>query len=389
MRIRQRNANRIATAARGALPRPGRSRALAEMVAICWVIFSAELHAGEFDPLCDLGGTGLANMTDRYDSYEPLLLDHPAVSVPVPISLLAGEQSADHRGEPDSNLLPPLPEIDQRFEQADPNFVELDDWASHPREEPVEYYTQPIERRTWSTVGGGMSLGQSVRNDIAMGFFSLQGDFLDFWKPRNVLFVGSGLGIGIGLRQSADQRTRYYVNQHPRRWGSLTKPLGYLGNTEIQVAAIAVLYGYAFQTENVELLEFTQLLVRTYSLTGLSTLLIKAIANTDRPSTEWVGGHFGFPSAHTSTSFAIAATVEEYYGLGAGIPAYLLAGMIGWSRIDDRHHDLSDVVFGAILGYAIAKSVSGRHLRGDSRIQFFPWTDPQQGSYGMMFQVDY
>lgn len=252
-----------------------------------------------------------------------------------------------------------------------------------------DYYGVTVQQGTWSTFGHGMSLGEFARNDLKRTFFTLDDDFLAFWKPRNVLFVGAGLGLGIGLRQSVDEDTRGYVSRHPRRWGSFSESLGIMGNTEYQFAAIAALYGFSFKTENAELMEFTQLLMRTYTLTGVSTVAIKAIANTDRPSDRWMNGQFGFPSAHSSTSFAIAATIEEYYGPRAGIPAYLLAGLIGWSRIDEQNHDVSDVVFGAVLGYAIAKSIAGNHLRGDSRIQIFPWTDPTRGTYGAMFEVDF
>ena len=85
----------------------------------------------------------------------------------------------------------------------------------------------------------------------------------------------------------------------------------------------------------------------------------------------------------------MAATIEEYYGPEYGLPAYLLAGTISWSRIDDRDHDVSDVVFGAVLGYVIGKSVAGRELRGDSRIQFFPWTSPVDGASGLALEYTY
>jgi membrane-associated phospholipid phosphatase len=277
-----------------------------------------------------------------------------------------------------------LSEIEDRFSSVPQEFIQVEDLES----ESPGISDFPI-RQEWSTFGRGMSLSEFAWNDAKTAFFTLDDDFLAFWKPRNVLFVGAGLGLSIGLRQSVDENTRAYVNQHPKRWSSITESLGCLGNTEYQIAALLALYDYSFQTENEELMKFTQLLIRTYTLTGLSTIAIKLIADTKRPSIQWMDGNYGFPSAHSSTSFAIAATIDEYYGPKVGIPAYILAGLIGWSRIDEQDHDVSDVVFGAFLGYAIAKSIAGRELRGDSRIQFFPWTDPNRGTYGAMFEVDY
>ena len=247
-------------------------------------------------------------------------------------------------------------------------------------------YSQHLD---WSEFSEYDSLGGSLRNDLGVAFRNLDDDFVALWEPRNILFLGTGLGISLAMRNQIDGDTRAYVARHPKRWGKGTEILGYLGNTEIQIAGIMLLYSYSYWDEDDELMAFTRLLIRTYSMTGLATVGLKAITNTDRPSGQWTGGQFGFPSAHVSTSFAIAATIEEYYGPQYGIPAYILAGLIGWSRIDEQDHDVSDVVFGAFLGYAIAKSISGRELRNDSRIQFFPWVNPNDGSLGGMMELTY
>ena len=81
----------------------------------------------------------------------------------------------------------------------------------------------------------------------------------------------------------------------------------------------------------------------------------------------------GFPSYHTSSSFTFAAVLNEYYGPTVGLPAYGLAGLIGWSRIDERDHDLSDVIFGATLGYVIGKSVARRRYNRDCGIRLLPY----------------
>ena len=110
------------------------------------------------------------------------------------------------------------------------------------------------------------------------------------------------------------------------------------------------------------------------------------MVNTDRPSDRWIGGQFGFPSHHASSGFSIAAVLDEYYGRRVGIPAYAVAGLISWSRIDERDHDLSDVVFGAALGYVIGKAVAGKHLRCDARVRLVPYLNPSDGSTGIMFE---
>jgi hypothetical protein len=79
--------------------------------------------------------------------------------------------------------------------------------------------------------------------------------------------------------------------------------------------------------------------------------------------------------------------LDEYYGFEAGLPAYTLAGLISWSRIDERDHDLSDVVFGAAMGWVIGKSVAGTHLRGNGRVRVSPWMHPGEGAAGVMFDA--
>ncbi|MFN0054985.1 MAG: hypothetical protein ACKV0T_22670, partial [Planctomycetales bacterium] len=77
--------------------------------------------------------------------------------------------------------------------------------------------------------------------------------------------------------------------------------------------------------------------------------------------------------------------LDDYYGWPIGVPAYVLAGLVGWSRIDQREHDLSDVVFGSLLGFVIGKSVAGRHLEEYSGFRCAPYYDSATNSVGAMF----
>jgi membrane-associated phospholipid phosphatase len=76
-----------------------------------------------------------------------------------------------------------------------------------------------------------------------------------------------------------------------------------------------------------------------------------------------------FPSGHASNSFALAAVAERHYGWKAGVPAYLVAGLVGASRIEQDKHYLSDVVAGAALGYIVGRTVVRVNSRpiGDAR----------------------
>ena len=68
--------------------------------------------------------------------------------------------------------------------------------------------------------------------------------------------------------------------------------------------------------------------------------------NKERPN----GGDFSFPSGHTSAAFTGAAFIDYKYGLKYGLPAYIFAAFVGWSRVYAKKHDYIDVLGGIIVG---------------------------------------
>jgi len=84
-----------------------------------------------------------------------------------------------------------------------------------------------------------------------------------------------------------------------------------------------------------------------FLINQVATLSLKVVIEKDRPNME---NRDAFPSGHTSTTFQSASFIQKRYGWKYGIPAYLLAGITGYSRIDSDHHDFTDVLAGAIIG---------------------------------------
>lgn len=62
-----------------------------------------------------------------------------------------------------------------------------------------------------------------------------------------------------------------------------------------------------------------------------------------------------FPSGHTASAFMGATFIINHFGLKAGVPAFAVATLVGYSRIHCRAHWKVDVVCGAILGIAVAQ----------------------------------
>ncbi len=81
------------------------------------------------------------------------------------------------------------------------------------------------------------------------------------------------------------------------------------------------------------------------------TIGLKYAIDKKRP---YNNGDLAFPSGHTSTTFQSAAFIQKRYGWKYGIPAYLLAGFTGYSRINAQKHDGWDVLSGAVVGIGSA-----------------------------------
>jgi hypothetical protein len=206
----------------------------------------------------------------------------------------------------------------------------------------------------------------------------------------NAIVLGVALGGSLALRGDADQDVRNWTAEHPDRWGEGSKLIGDIGVAQYQVPVILAAYAFTvWQQDDYEHQMMTSL-ISSYTIFGLSTLAIKGIADTSRPSDTWNGGKYGFPSWHDGSMFCMSAVIDEYEGHWIGVPLYILSGLVGWSRIDTRDHDLSDVVFGGVLGYVIGKSVAGRALYGDSRaVHIVPYVHPSEGTAGVMFDATF
>lgn len=86
--------------------------------------------------------------------------------------------------------------------------------------------------------------------------------------------------------------------------------------------------------------------IKAFAVTEITTHSLKRIIDKERPN----GGRYSFPSGHTSVAFTGAAFLQKRYGWEVGIPAYALAGFVGWSRVYTQWHDWWDVLAGAAIG---------------------------------------
>ncbi len=85
---------------------------------------------------------------------------------------------------------------------------------------------------------------------------------------------------------------------------------------------------------------------------GLNLALTFALKHSIDKSRPQSSDGLAFPSGHTSVAFQSASFVQKRYGWPYGIPAYVLASFVGFSRIEgiDNRHDGWDVLGGILVG---------------------------------------
>jgi membrane-associated phospholipid phosphatase len=96
---------------------------------------------------------------------------------------------------------------------------------------------------------------------------------------------------------------------------------------------------------------------------GLNSTFGRERPNANTSAFDFDPGHFdrAFPSGHTTMAFAMATSLaDDVHPTWAKIGLYGAATGVAVSRVYQEQHWFSDVVGGAVLGFASAKLVSGR-----------------------------
>ncbi len=87
------------------------------------------------------------------------------------------------------------------------------------------------------------------------------------------------------------------------------------------------------------------------------------------------GGRHSFPSGHTSISFSAAEFMRKRYGWDYGIPAYVAAFFVAYSRVEARQHYLHDVATGAGIGisssYVFTKPYKDWHVQAEADGKYY------------------
>lgn len=163
-------------------------------------------------------------------------------------------------------------------------------------------------------------------------------------------FMASGIftngnGTESIKKEIAEERNEYLPGVH-------TRADNYLQFSPIVIAYGLDAMGYRSKTD---LLNRTAILIKGEMAMAGSVFILKNATHQLRPDNS---AYNSFPSGHTAQAFAAATFLsEEYKHRFPWMPyaAYGIAGSVGVMRMVNNRHYISDVLFGAGLGYLSMK----------------------------------
>ncbi len=202
-----------------------------------------------------------------------------------------------------------------------------------------------------------------------------------YTNKDNLMILMLGGGASLAVRNTVDERWEDQFRRHRSfrpEWGDTA---GVLGNPGVHLALAAAQYYFGGKSGDTRTYHVGKTLFNALIINDLSTVLLKAAASTRSPN----GEGYSWPSGHVSSTVCLAAVMDKYYGHKVGIPLYLLSGFVGFERMDDREHNFSDIVFGAVLGYVVGKTVADGHSPELLGGKIYPYATPSGSQSGVVW----
>jgi membrane-associated phospholipid phosphatase len=128
-----------------------------------------------------------------------------------------------------------------------------------------------------------------------------------------------------------------------------------MGSFMFQVGAGLATYGAGKSTGNGKLAMVGRDIVRAQIISQSFAQVVKFTVQRERPDGS---NSQSFPSGHAASAFATAGVLSRHYGWKAGVPAYAFGSYVALARMAWNRHHASDVVMGAGLGIASARTVT-------------------------------
>ena len=198
------------------------------------------------------------------------------------------------------------------------------------------------------------------------------------------LLIGASVS---GAGSFLDGRFRERFGAAPQ--GSFARNGGLAGGAPVILPAVAGLFVAGRFSPSGPFRSATYDMAQALIVNCAYTYALKRAVGRTRPDGS---DNQSFPSGHASDAFALATVANAHFGAKVGIPAYLAAGAIGFSRVSKNAHNLSDVLAGATLGYIVGRTVvreDGLAQRKKARFQLVPSAPPTGAGVGAGVSVDW
>lgn len=222
---------------------------------------------------------------------------------------------------------------------------------------------------------------QSMKADLSVFPDRLWEDSKDtFSRTDNMIALLLAGGASVVMHHDdTDNRVAEYFERHQVFSNFWDSSLDIIGSPASHFPITFLWYAMSADKQDEFNKERAWTMMTALTVNGVVTLGLKLIRNNDTPNGEWLG----WPSGHTSSSFTVASVLHEFYGLKVGIPAYIVASLVGYRMMDSGDHWASDVVFGATLGWVVGHTIANKHKKLEvAGFKILPYTTT--GNYPVM-----
>lgn len=187
------------------------------------------------------------------------------------------------------------------------------------------------------------------------------------WNRWHLLALAAGTGATIGIHQADSDIQEPFRTKH--YWGGADAIFDLMGNSLIMGGGLLVTVAAAHWADAAKARLTGETMLEAFFLNQVFTYALKFSVQRERPD---ASNHLSFPSSHTSNAFTLATVTESFFGPWYGVPAYLLAGAIAFSRIDSNQHFASDTAAGALLGMMLGLGTAQFHKQEKQELFVLP-----------------
>lgn len=200
-----------------------------------------------------------------------------------------------------------------------------------PRSRPIPYVPAVVASSSTNSVAPSAS---STSTSSALGF--------TYSSSVLAQLAGSAAVIGAG----------FLLNDSVHPGGgedTAVDKIGEVAGSPITLCGGTVLFGLqGVRTHDEDLKENAKHMAFALAASYGTIGALKLTIHEERPDGS---DNQSFPSGHAAGSFAVASVLDREYGGATGWVAYGMATFIAASRIYGNHHQLRDVVVGAVIGH--------------------------------------